>query len=149
MAGTRTEPPRQGGRHPPVGIGGVGAEPGPLPQLSRCRVAKALARLERARDAMPVRALARRTVEDEELLAATHENEDLLGPPHAGNTTSARVPPSRTRSKLPCSSSRTSARTIESPVPARAPSGPKPSSAIASTTSPSRPDTSIRTPPAP
>src|SRR5439155_17805228 len=39
---------------------------------------------------------------------------------HAGNMTSAHVPPSQRRSKLPCSSSRPSARTVESPGPAGA-----------------------------
>src|SRR5205814_2776970 len=62
-----------------------------------------------------------------------------------GNTTSARDP---VRSKLPCSSSRTSARTIERPVPVGAPPAPFPSSAIASTTSPLRRASSMRTAPA-
>src|SRR5262249_34119669 len=68
-------------------------------------------------------------------------------PAHDGNTTSARVPSSRRRSKLPCSSSRTSACTIESPVPSATPAGPSPSSAMASTTSPLRCVSSMRTAP--
>ena len=43
---------------------------------------------------------------------------------HAGNTTSARRPPSFSRASSPRSSSRTSARTIESPVPRRLASMP-------------------------
>ena len=64
---------------------------------------------------------------------------------HAGNTTSARRPPSFSSASSPRSSSRTSARTIESPVPVVSPSNPTPSSAIVRTTSPLRCASAIET----
>ena len=64
---------------------------------------------------------------------------------HAGNTTSARRPPSFSSASSPRSSSRTSARTIESPVPVVSPSNPAPSSAIVRTTSPLRCASAIET----
>src|SRR5262249_47738840 len=69
---------------------------------------------------------------------------------HGLNRTSARVPVSPVRSKVPRSSSGTSARTIERRVPSNAaPSMPRPSSEIASTPSPLSRCRSTRTWPPP
>src|SRR5581483_4578839 len=124
---------------------GVRLEPGLLAELPDGRLVRRLARLDAAGDEVPV-GVGRRAEEHERLLAAVDEHERLLSPSHAGKTISARSPPSLSSESVPRSSSRTSARTIERPVPCLgSPAIPFPSSAIASTTSPFRCQSSIVT----
>ena len=92
-------------------------EPGLLLQLAPRGLRGRFARLDAAGDRVPVGALPLRAVQDEELDSAADDDEHLVRPAHAGNTTSARSPSASRSSSVPPSSSRTSALTIESPVP--------------------------------
>src|SRR5207248_1035006 len=101
----------------------VRREPGLLAQFAERSDEERLARLDGARDGMPVPAALGRAVRHQELVTAPDVDQHLapLARAHAGKITSPRAP---SNAKLPLSSSATSARTIDSPVPLGAPSTP-------------------------